>query len=147
MRKPSVLLALAAALTAAAVLPLCAQPPAAAPAAAGVAASDPATVLYPQAPAAAGGAKAIPALGGTATMLLVVLAGAAGGWLLWQRLRSNARPSGRSEHQLAVAETKSLGNRQYLVVAAYGERRFLLGVCPGKIDLIAPLDGAPPPAP
>jgi len=129
------------------LLPLAAQPPAAAPVApAGVAASDPATVLYPQAPAA-GGVKAIPALGGTATMLLVVLAGAAGGWLLWQRLRAHARPAGRSEHRLAVAETKSLGNRQYLVVAAYGERRFLLGVCPGKIDLIAPLDGAPPPAP
>jgi flagellar protein FliO/FliZ len=146
MRKPSVLLALAAALTAAALLPLSAQPPAAAPAGAGVAASDPSTVLYPQAPAA-GGPKAIPALGGTATLLLVVLAGAAGGWLLWQRLRSNARPSGRSEHKLEVAETKSLGNRQYLVVAAYGERRFLLGVCPGKIDLIAPLDGAPPSVP
>ena len=49
MRKPSVLLALTAVLTAAALLPLAAQPPAAAPVApAGVAASDPATVLYPR---------------------------------------------------------------------------------------------------
>ena len=40
------------------------------------------------------------------------------------------------------------GNRQYLVVAAYGEKKYLIGVCVGRISLLAPLDDAanPPPA-
>ncbi len=151
MRKPGFPLVLAAVLATAAAPSLSAQAPAAAPPAAAattVAGSDPSTVLYPQAPAANGSAKGTAALGSSATMLLVVLAGATGGWLLWRRLRGSARPDGRGEHKLVIDETRSLGNRQYLVVAAYGGRRFLLGVCPGKIDLIAPLEvGAPPPAP
>ena len=39
-----------------------------------------------------------------------------------------------------VAETKSLGNKQYLVVASYGDQKFLLGVCPGKIELLSELE-------
>ena len=48
-----------------------------------------------------------------------------------------------------MAETRPLGNRQYLVVAAYDEKRYLLGVCPGRIELLAPLETAvaPPPLP
>ncbi|MGH7995166.1 MAG: flagellar biosynthetic protein FliO [Opitutaceae bacterium] len=87
--------------------------------------------------------------GGTTAVIVVVLLGAAAGWALWRRLRM-AAPATRGERLLAVAETRSLGNRQYLVVAAYGSRRFLLGVCPGRIDLLSTLEGGsaePPPSP
>jgi flagellar protein FliO/FliZ len=47
-----------------------------------------------------------------------------------------------------IDETKSLGSRQYLVVASYEGRKLLLGVCPGRIDLLTPLDAtAAPKAP
>ena len=51
---------------------------------------------------------------------------------------------GREARKLTVAETRSLGNRQYLVVADYEGRKFLLGVCPGRIDLLSSLDGSGP---
>ena len=38
-----------------------------------------------------------------------------------------------------VEETRALGNRQYLVVASYEGKKFLLGVCPGQINLLSPL--------
>ncbi len=48
--------------------------------------------------------------------------------------------------KLHIEETKSVGNRQYLLVAEYEGRRFLLGVCPGRIDYLSGLDSdtAPP---
>jgi flagellar protein FliO/FliZ len=80
--------------------------------------------------------------------VLVVILGAAGGIWFWQRARRGAAgPLARGERRLSVAESHSLGNRQYLVVADYSGRKFLLGVCPGRIDLLSPLDGPPPPAP
>jgi flagellar protein FliO/FliZ len=146
MTKLRAMLSLAAALASCPAAPLCAEtaaPPASAPATA--ASADPATVLYPRSASGLGSAKESSALGGMTTTVFVVLAGAAGGWLLWRRMRGGVAAAGRSEHKLVIAETRSLGNRQYLVVAAYGERRFLLGVCPGKIDLISPLESGPPP--
>ena len=35
---------------------------------------------------------------------------------------------------------KSLGNRQFLLVVGYEDQRLLLGVTPGKIDYLCPLD-------
>jgi flagellar protein FliO/FliZ len=32
-----------------------------------------------------------------------------------------------------------LGNRQFLVVAEYEDRKMLIGVCPGRIDYLATL--------
>jgi flagellar protein FliO/FliZ len=62
----------------------------------------------------------------------------AGVWFLW---RGRRQSGGRaSKGKLSVAETRSLGNRQYLVVAAYGEKKYLIGVCVGRISLLAPLD-------
>ena len=73
--------------------------------------------------------------------LLVGLALAgAGGWMVWRNRRGT--PVTRGARALAVDETRSLGNRQYLVVASYEGRKFLLGVCPGRIDLLSPLDAA-----
>jgi flagellar protein FliO/FliZ len=49
--------------------------------------------------------------------------------------------SGASVHQrLAIEETRPLGNKQFLAVATYGDRRMLLAVCAGRIDLLCRLD-------
>lgn len=80
-------------------------------------------------------------------LLIVLAAGAAGagGFMLWRQRRTPGGIAGRDARKLTVAESRSLGNRQYLVVADYEGRKFLLGVCPGSIQLLAPLDrGASP---
>jgi flagellar protein FliO/FliZ len=106
--------------------------------------ADPGTLLIPRSPGSADKPSAPPVASGPTMILFVTVAGAAGGWLLWRRWHGATAPAARGEHRLSVSETRSLGNRQYLVVAAYGEKKFLLGVCPGRIDLLAPLDGSPP---
>jgi flagellar protein FliO/FliZ len=108
-------------------------------------APDPGSLLYPRSPGAGDKQSTPPAASGPTMILLVTAAGAAGGWLLWRRWHGASAPAGRGDHRLSVTETRSLGNRQYLVVAAYGEKKFLLGVCPGRIDMLAPLDGNPTP--
>ena len=134
---PAAGIVLAAALFAAAGV--CAAQPAAP-------AADPGSVLYPRIPAGGGSPAASAATSGPTMILFVMVAGAAGGWLLWRRWRGASAPVARGDHRLSVTETRSLGNRQYLVVAAYGEQKFLLGVCPGRIELLAPLDGGAPPS-
>ena len=57
------------------------------------------------------------------------------------RNRDARAGSGRVARRLVIDETKSLGSRQYLVVASYEGKKLLLGVCPGRIDLLTPLDG------
>ena len=82
----------------------------------------------------------------TATVFLIACAGA-GAWLWW-RGRRGAPVSGlRADRRLAIAETRPLGGRQYLVVADYDGKKFLLSVCPGRIELLTPLDPARPPSP
>jgi flagellar protein FliO/FliZ len=71
-------------------------------------------------------------------LTVALLAAAAGGWLLWRQKQSSAGIAGAAR-KLAIAETRSLGNRQYLVVADYDGRKFLLGVCPGRIEMLTPL--------
>jgi len=112
-------------------------------------AADPAAgpILYPHAAGPASSAPAGGGFGGAATFVGALLAASVGAWLLWTRYRGKQRWTNHGERLLSVAETKSLGNRQYLVVAAYGDRRFLLGVCPTRIDMLAPLDGPNPPTP
>ena len=78
--------------------------------------------------------------GGAANLVTVVVAlilAAVGGWLFLRNRRTTSVV--REGRSLAIAETRSLGNRQYLVVASYEDKKFLLGVCPGRIDLLAPL--------
>lgn len=48
----------------------------------------------------------------------------------------------RDLRHLTVEETRPLGNRQYLVVAAYDDKRFLIGVCPGRIEFLTALDAS-----
>lgn len=47
----------------------------------------------------------------------------------------------KGDRKLIIAETRSLGNRQFLVVAEYENRKMLLGVCPGRIDYLSTLAG------
>lgn len=79
---------------------------------------------------------------GSVSLVLGLILAGAGGWLLWRQRRGTV--TGRELRSLAIDETRSLGNRQFLVVASYEGRRFLLGVCPGRIDMLTPLDGAAP---
>ncbi len=81
---------------------------------------------------------------GPITVVGVILLGGAGAWLL-VRGRKIQLP-GRVVRRLNIDETRSLGSRQYLVVASYEGKKLLLGVCPGRIDLLTPLDASPSPA-
>lgn len=115
----------------------------AAPSSATAGSLDSSTVLVPRGGALPGGHEAGGGgPGGTSAMIAVVLLGVAGGWMLWLKVR-RTNPIGGGGQKLQIEETRSLGNRQFLVVAAYQNRKFLLGVCPGKIDLLSPLDGDP----
>ncbi|RRJ98006.1 hypothetical protein Ga0100231_006200 [Opitutaceae bacterium TAV4] len=82
-----------------------------------------------------------PDAGGGWRWLVVSLFFAAGaGWFYWKR-RNGGFALARAERKLTIEETRSLGNRQHLVVATYEHRKFLLGVTPGQIQFIARLDG------
>jgi len=78
--------------------------------------------------------------------LAVALLAGAGGWWLWLKRKGGVRGGLAGVSHLKIAETKSLGSRQYLVVADYDGKKFLLGVCPGRIDLLSPLEESPPAA-
>lgn len=109
-------------------------------------AQTPDDIVRPRAPAPAAAPLAGRPEGRTNTTLLLfgLAAAGAGGWLLWQQRRAPRGLTGREARKLAIAETRTLGNRQYLVVADYDGRKFLLGVCPGRIELLVPLnDDAP----
>ena len=105
------------------------------------AAADAGKLIYPASGAPAGD---LPAAGGigSVTLFVALALAAARAWLFWRN--RPVRAAGRSERLLSIDETRSLGNRQYLVVASYAGRKFLLGVCSGRIKLLAPLEGAPP---
>jgi flagellar protein FliO/FliZ len=102
-------------------------------------AADDNTIIVPGASRATSPANsAAPTLNSVSLILAVALAGV-GGWLVLRNRRG--KPIGRDQRLLAVDETRSLGNRQYLVVASYEGKKFLIGVCPGRIDMLAPLEG------
>ena len=103
----------------------------------------PETVLYPKgsaaAPAAAPTPRADSSYGATSLLVVAMLLAAGGAWLLWRRRAGPGFLAGRSAHKLQIEETRSLGNRQYLVVAVYEGQKILLGVTPGQIQLLTPL--------
>ena len=80
----------------------------------------------------------------TGWVLAGVLLVGAGVWLWLQRGRMQGRIG--AEKLIGIEETRSLGNRQFLVVASCDGRRFLLGVSPGRINTLADLDDLPVPA-
>jgi flagellar protein FliO/FliZ len=76
---------------------------------------------------------------GNMLVTLAALALAAGGvWVFVQR-RQAGPLSARGQRKLQIEETRPLGGRQYLVVANYDGKKFLLGVTPGQINLLTPL--------
>jgi flagellar protein FliO/FliZ len=85
----------------------------------------------------------VPAPGATGsgplTVVGVIVLAGAGGWILWRARAGNLNQLSRTPRKLAVEETRSLGNRQFLVVASYQDKKFLIGVCPGRIDLLSNL--------
>ena len=103
-------------------------------------AAAPDTVIYPQgSPAAASnhlgksdGPGAAAAVAGLALL-------AVGGWFWWRYRRGPGLLKNRHAQRLAIEETRPLGNRQFLMVVAHDDRRFLLGVCPGRIQNLAEL--------
>jgi flagellar protein FliO/FliZ len=98
-------------------------------------------LIYPRGSAPAGAAPATASDGpGSGALLAVALLAAGTGWWLWQKRRGPAR-GGVDAARLTIRESRSLGSRQYLVVADYDGRKFLLGVCPGSIEMLTPLDG------
>lgn len=100
-------------------------------------AADENKVLYPSGAAPAGAPAA-----GNVTLVAGLVLAAIGTWLLFRARRSAPRPvAGRG---LSIEESRSLGNRQFLVVAAYEDKKFLLGVCPGRISLLGPLHDEKP---
>lgn len=48
---------------------------------------------------------------------------------------------GKGERKLVISETRVLGNRQFLLVAEYENKKMLIGVCPGRIDYLSTLAG------
>jgi len=70
---------------------------------------------------------------------LVVLVG--GGFFFLKR-GLPLRGARGGENQLNLLETKMLGNRQFLVVVKYEDSKMLLGVGPGQIQYLCPLDSA-----
>ena len=76
--------------------------------------------------------------------LALLLALFAGGAFLLRNGFTLFQPKMKGERKLEISETRMLGNRQFLVVAAYEDRKILIGVCPGRIDYLCTLAGAEP---
>jgi flagellar protein FliO/FliZ len=97
-------------------------------------------VIFPRTTAGAGGteSRADAPSSSKAILALAAVCAGAGGWLLWRR-RQSAALAASGGRKLKVVETQSLGNRQFLVVADYDGRKILLGVCPGRIEMLTDL--------
>jgi len=77
-------------------------------------------------------------------LLILILAAAAVAVLFKGGFLGVLTGSSKAEKKLHIEESRSLGHRQYLVVASYEGRRFLLGVCPGSIEYLSGLDSDVP---
>lgn len=98
------------------------------------------TIIYPKNSSDPSRPATAPEHDGTRSLILIValLLAAGGAWLILQKRK--AGPLGGHGRKLQIDETRPLGNRQYLVVADYDGKKFLLGVTPGRIQMLAPLD-------
>ena len=77
-----------------------------------------------------------------AIYLVLLLALFAGGMFFLRNGFTLFQPKMKGERKLEISETRMLGNRQFLIVAAYEDRKILLGVCPGRIDYLCTLGGS-----
>lgn len=81
--------------------------------------------------------KSTSGVGPVWAFVLVVGLGAGAFWA-WRR--RNPVAAVRRRGGIVIEDTRALGNRQFLVVAGVDGRRFLLGVAPGNIRMLSPLD-------
>lgn len=75
-------------------------------------------------------------------VLLLALLG--GGLYVMRNGLGFLQPRPKGPRKLDITETRMLGNRQFLIVAEYEQRKMLIGVCPGRIDYLCTLSGAEP---
>jgi flagellar protein FliO/FliZ len=102
---------------------------------------SPDTTLTPRSPSAL--FTAAPRKDSTQLVLyFVALVALAGGGLFLLKRGLPLRGLRNGENQLNLLETKMLGNRQFLVVVKYEDSKMLLGVGPGQIQYLCPLDSA-----
>ncbi|MGB8170742.1 MAG: flagellar biosynthetic protein FliO [Chthoniobacteraceae bacterium] len=109
--------------------------------------TTPAPALVGRAPAPAPAFPVAPATGGTFQLaiyfvLLVSLLG--GGVYVMRNGLGFLQPKPKGPRKLDITETRMLGNRQFLIVAEFEQRKMLIGVCPGRIDYLCTLSGAEP---
>ncbi|HEY0967449.1 MAG TPA: flagellar biosynthetic protein FliO [Opitutaceae bacterium] len=107
-----------------------------------VADKSPDAIIRPAATRADAPALSAPSGSFSALTFVGALALAAGGIWLAKRGRLPGVAGNRELRHLSVEETRALGNRQYLVVAAYDDKRFLIAVCPGRIEFLTALDAS-----
>ncbi len=75
-------------------------------------------------------------------VLLIALLG--GGVYVMRNGLGFLQPKPKGPRKLEISETRMLGNRQFLIVAEFEQRKMLIGVCPGRIDYLCTLSGAEP---
>jgi flagellar protein FliO/FliZ len=68
-------------------------------------------------------------------LIAALLLGSAGAWFLIKRRPLGRLGAAKGDRKIQIEETRSLGNRQYLVVADYEGSKFLIGVTPGQIQI------------
>lgn len=61
--------------------------------------------------------------------------------VVWYLLKRGfiRKPFAKGEGKLRIAETRMLGNRQFISVVEYEDQKILIGVGPGKIDYLTTL--------
>lgn len=104
----------------------------------------PTDVVYPHRPAATESVPNGPDHRSSSAVIIglgLVLV-ATGGWVWW-KYRAGPHGMNRGTQHLAIEETRALGNRQFLLVVTHEQRRFLLGVCPGRMEMLAELSAKP----
>lgn len=102
---------------------------------------SPETRLVPRAPTTLFAPEKSP---GNAQLIVyfVVLAALVGAGLYFLKRGLPLRGLRAGENRLQLLETKMLGNRQFLVVVQYEDNKMLIGVGPGQIQYLCPLDSA-----
>lgn len=105
---------------------------------------DPDAVLYPRETLVGDqSATSTPAPTSSPTIIIAgVILLATGAWLWWKFRVGPAGLMARTPSHLAIEETRALGNRQFLLVVSHEKRRFMLGVCPGRLEMLTELSPA-----
>jgi flagellar protein FliO/FliZ len=97
-------------------------------------------VIYPKNPADQARPVETSDHSGSRSLVLVaaLLLAAGGAWFVLQKRKAGF--SGGRGRKLQIDETRPLGNRQYLIVADYDGKKFMIGVTPGRIQMLTPLN-------